>query len=484
MEDHRIMKKFIAGFCAAAIAAGCLGVTAMADTETTDKLVSYEATSDNVKLIGRTYRKGDSTILGYSASGVEFKCTGTKAVFNVNGSAGPARFGVFVNGKLAKQGYIKNSKTDAIEVALPEGECTVKLIKLSEAAQSVTAIESIEVDGKIQPTEKAKHSIEFIGDSITCGYGVETALGKEQFSIYNENAAKTYAYKTAQNFGADYSFVSVSGAGVISGYTNGKDRNESLLVPDFYDKLCFTWSWFNGEEVAKYDWDFSQYQPELVVVNLGTNDNSYTKNDETKCAEFAKGYVDFIKEIREKNPNAEILCTLGLMGQELYPSIEKAVADYTAETGDSKVKATELSVQDSNANGFAVDYHPAAASHKTAADELTKAISDIYGWETVDPVDDGVDAMTKDNDENFDKVVEISSSTGNSSEEAKPEGSSSEPAKDSSTVVSSSSAATTNTNSTTNPNSSSNPNTDAAMGIGIGLAALAGAAMIATKRKK
>ena len=47
------MKKFFAGFCAAAIAAGCMGMTVMADTEATDKLTSYEATSDNVKLIGR-----------------------------------------------------------------------------------------------------------------------------------------------------------------------------------------------------------------------------------------------------------------------------------------------------------------------------------------------------------------------------------------------------------------------------------------------
>ena len=144
------MKKFLAGFCAAAIAAGCMGMTVMADTEATDKLTSYEATSDNVKLIGRTYRKGDTTILGYSASGIEFKCTGTKAVFNVNGSVGEARIGVFVNGKLVKQGYIKNKKTNAVEVDLPEGESTVKLIKLSEAAQSVIAIDSFEVDGKPQ----------------------------------------------------------------------------------------------------------------------------------------------------------------------------------------------------------------------------------------------------------------------------------------------------------------------------------------------
>lgn len=64
---------------------------------------------------------------------------------------------------------------------------------------------------------------------------------------------------------------------MISGYSGNGKINDALLVPNFYDKFCFTWSWFDGEQTANYDWDFSQYQPELIVVNLGTNDNSYTR---------------------------------------------------------------------------------------------------------------------------------------------------------------------------------------------------------------
>ena len=145
---------------------------------------------------------------------------------------------------------------------------------------------------------------------------------------------------------------------MISGYSGNGKINDALLVPNFYDKFCFTWSWFDGEQTANYDWDFSQYQPELIVVNLGTNDNSYTKGDPDKCAEFEKGYVNFLKEIRAKNPNSEILCTLGIMGQELYPSITDAVDTYKTETGDSKVSVFQFSVQDSENNGYAVDYHP------------------------------------------------------------------------------------------------------------------------------
>lgn len=65
------MKKFLAGFCAAAIAAGCMGMTVMADTEATDKLTSYEATSDNVKLIGRATQRYLAILQAVSSSNAQ-----------------------------------------------------------------------------------------------------------------------------------------------------------------------------------------------------------------------------------------------------------------------------------------------------------------------------------------------------------------------------------------------------------------------------
>ena len=93
-------------------------------------------------------------------------------------------------------------------------------------------------------------------------------------------------------------------------------------------------------------------------------------------------------------------------------------------------------------------------------------------------VNDGVDEMTKDDDVEFNNVVEESSSEESS--ESKAEESSSEASSEASND---SSAAASSSKTTTNPNSTTNPNTDAAMGISIGLAALAGAAMVVSKRK-
>lgn len=200
------------------------------------------------------------------------------------------------------------------------------------------------------------------------------------FSTATENATKTYAYKTAQNLDADYSMVSYSGYGIISGYTGTGEKNTGSLVPKYYDKVGFSYGRFNNEvEVSSIDWDFNKLQPDLVVINLGTNDDSYCKSDEDKKAEFTKEYVEFIKEVRAKNPNAQILCTLGIMGDNLYSSVAAAVEQYTTSTGDSKISSIKFEVQ-SSSDGFAVDYHPTEKTHTKAAQKLTNEIKTIMNW--------------------------------------------------------------------------------------------------------
>ena len=112
---------------------------------------------------------------------------------------------------------------------------------------------------------------------------------------------------------------------------------------------------------------------------IGTNDSSYTRNDEAKKAAFVKGYIDFLKQIRSKNPTATIFCTLGTMGQDLYPQVEEAVASYSKETGDKNITSLEFDVQNMN-DGVCVDWHPTEATHEKASDTLADYMSYVMGW--------------------------------------------------------------------------------------------------------
>lgn len=350
---------------------------------------TYLPTEDNVNVVGRTYSYKDSLWCALSGSGAEYTFTGTKCEVTILGDNVAAssvenqyaRVAIYVNGERVVDELMKDAeKTFKVFESEEAEDVDVRIVKLSESANSTMGIKNIKVTSKdgIKPVEKKEHSIEFIGDSITCGYGVDDDNCNNHFSTATEDFTKSYAYKTAKALDADYSAVSYSGYGIISGYTTGDKVN--TLVPDYYDKLGFSYGYFNGEIAPdSVKWDFEKAQPDVIVVNLGTNDSSYCGSDEDRRAEFTDAYADFLKDIRSHNPNAKILCTLGIMGDSLYGDIESAAAKYTEETGDANVACMKFDVQ-LYADGWVADYHPTEITHTKAAAKLTDEIKELMGW--------------------------------------------------------------------------------------------------------
>lgn len=248
---------------------------------------------------------------------------------------------------------------------------------------STVGIQEIAVNARegIKPTPENLHKIEFIGDSITCGYGVDDENELHSFSTATEDVTKTYAYKTAEELQADYSMVAYSGYGIISGYTTSDQRLTSQLLPDYYEKVAKSNGKFDGTLVPQsIGWDFNRFVPELIVINLGTNDDSYTQNDKEKQAEYAGQYVEFLKRVRANNAAAKILCTLGIMGDRLYPFVEQAVEVYMRETGDANIAAMKFDVQLAF-DGYAINGHPSKATHIKAAEKLISQIKELMEWE-------------------------------------------------------------------------------------------------------
>ena len=350
---------------------------------------TYTPSEEVLKVLGRAGFVEDTLWLVHSGSGAEFQFTGTKAVITLQGdssayagSGNQARVAVFVNGECVSD-VMMDEKEKSLTVWESEKrkDCVITVVKLSESPNSTVGIKSIEVESEagISPTPQKEYYIEFIGDSITCGYGVEDENKDHHFSTSTENAMKTYAYKTAQALDADYSLVSFSGYGVISGYSGDGQKHGEQAVSKYYEKLGFSYGNYLGQIPHDTEWDFAKRQPDLIVINLGTNDESYTGADETRRAEFIAGYVDFLKQVRGKNPEAMIFCTVGIMGDGLYASIQKAVEQYQNETGDELVHTMRFAVQ-SMADGIAADWHPSEKTHTRAAEKLTKEIQAVMGW--------------------------------------------------------------------------------------------------------
>lgn len=368
---------------------------AQADTgEVKDQTVT--AITEQTKLIGRTLTKDGVTWLVHSGSAVECTVTGVEASVTIEGDDSVRsdakyrpRYGVYVDGELIKD-VVMGESEQVVKLfsGTAKRTATVKVMHLSEANNGAIGVKQFDVKSSaakpVQPTAGKDLTIEFVGDSITCAYGVGADSQYVGFETATEDFSKSYAYLTAQLLNADYSAVSYSGYGIVSGYTSDGKKNTDSLVPPVYENVA-------KQAAYALPWDFEAHPVDVVFVNLGTNDDSYASKDlETRGKEYQTNYLAFLKQIRKCNPDAAIVCTLGIMGcQELYPYLEAAVEAF----GDAKTSCYESPTHNITQDGIGADWHPSPVTHEKnsylAADHICKALGIQYSGVGLDFAADG-----------------------------------------------------------------------------------------------
>lgn len=350
-------------------------------------------------LLGRTLYDSENgvTYFNWTCSGFEFIFTGTKVeaemisspehVEDINGQGWIA---VFINGSdepikrfpLDKEkGWYTLFETE--EYATYE----VKVLKITEVQFGTAGVTKLRVQGKqdLIPTEKKLRKIEFIGDSITCGYGNEAEKPEDGFRTYEENGWDAYAAKTARKLNAMFNCVAYSGIGIYSSYTGEDKRNNSILMPMLYNYADKIFEKSVGKSIYT-EWDFTRYVPDIIIINLGTNDGSYVRYNEERRGIFKNLYVDFLKQVREKNGSyPEILCTLGSIDTYLFNEIEAAVEEYKLQTGDIKINCMKFEIQ-LEIDGIGGSWHPSSATHEKMSSKLCKKISEQMGWQPYNKV--------------------------------------------------------------------------------------------------
>ena len=360
------------------------------------KAQTVTAITEQTKLIGRTLTKDGVTWLVHSGSAVECTVTGVEASVTIEGDGNVRsdakyrpRYGVYVDGELIKD-VVMGESEQVVKLfsGTEKRTATVKVMHLSEANNGAIGVKQFDVKSSaakpVQPTAKKDLTIEFVGDSITCAYGVGADSQYVGFETATEDFSKSYAYLTAQLLNADYSAVSYSGYGIVSGYSSDGKKNTDSLVPPVYQNVA------KSTDYA-VPWDFEAHPVDVVFVNLGTNDDSYaSKKLETRGKEYQTEYLAFLKQLRKCNPDAAIVCTLGIMGcQELYPYLEAAVKEF----GDAKTSCYESPTHNITQDGIGADWHPSPVTHEKnsylAADHICKALGIPYSGVGLDFAADG-----------------------------------------------------------------------------------------------
>ncbi len=227
----------------------------------------------------------------------------------------------------------------------------------------------LNVNADIFNVEPAKRKIEFIGNSITCGYGIEATDENLHFSYLTENAYSAYAMQTSRNLKAEVNLVAYSGKGVYRNWADTVFYQETML--ELYNRSLPLHQDLN--------WDFGRFRPSVVVINLGSNDFSPPLGAVGDL--FIPRYLSLLKSVRQNyGTDVPIVCLNGplLTGND-RSNLEKWINVCLTSLNDNKIYYLPLSVCQP-ADGWGADYHPSQKLADRNATELTAYLKTVLGW--------------------------------------------------------------------------------------------------------
>ena len=258
------------------------------------------------------------------------------------------------------------------------GRHRIRVVKLSEGALYQTALCALTFDGEIsEPDVSFDGTIEFIGDSITCGFGNGVNDPQRRFYASDEDGWMSYAAIASRSLNLDFSIVAISGVTLVP---DPVYMPYSFGMKDVYlytDRLL-------EERLGRKEnfrlWNFSAHPKDIVVMNLGTNDaTAIIKSGDPEAERtFIEEYRAFIEKLRALyGKETKIVCSLGSMDYYLYDAILDAVRLYKQETSDERVWTFKYGKMMPETEDVGACMHPTAVLHKKMAAELTVFLKSI-----------------------------------------------------------------------------------------------------------
>jgi lysophospholipase L1-like esterase len=278
----------------------------------------------------------------------------------VEGSA--AALAVVVDGQPRFLKVSKGRKTYPVFQG-PEnsGKHRIALFKRSEGSMGTVRFHGFQTSEDATLSRPPARALKMlvVGDSITSGYGNEARTLAEGNTLENENGYMSYAAIAARLLDADLMMFCWSGRGMYRNYQAENDQKDT--IPQIFNRTL--------PMSAQPEWNHSRFVPDVIVINLGTNDMSLNGGKKPlPKAGFVAAYKGLLDRLRAIAPEAKIILGIGPMA---FDPVREWLPEIAAEYENTAVLVYSPFAGPADKGGH---HHPSVKKDREMARELVAAI--------------------------------------------------------------------------------------------------------------
>lgn len=239
------------------------------------------------------------------------------------------------------------------------GKHVFEIVKLTESANNTFEVISVGTDGTFLPChDEPERRIEFIGDSVTTGYGVLAPASDGDYKTSEQDVTRAFPGLVSHELNAAYQVIAAGG------WPIWRSKYSDYAIPDYYDNVDFL---RNTDK-----WDDSLFRADYRIVALGANDYFYldTLSESERPAareEVKRRLLAFVRRLLEKE--GKVILMYGFFP---YPDLGALTEEVAAEIDSPRVST--LAVRSAVSLGNVRAGHPGGMTHRLAAARLVRRI--------------------------------------------------------------------------------------------------------------
>ncbi len=248
----------------------------------------------------------------------------------------------------------------------PQNARVITLMKetqcMPDAPEATVLLHSLRLSGTLEEPPVHTWKIEFVGDSLTSGEGSLAPRGNDEWITQWFSARGNYSWIACDELNAERRILSQSGWGVCWDW----EHNPEHTLTAHYEEIAGV---LQGEAAEKRGCtrphDFSAWQPDLVCIRLGTNDNNgmnVRNSYEQDRDSLVQGMLNLLRLVRKNNPASKILWILP--GSDCRPELAEEAVCLAREEGMSGLFTFAL--PDYREEDMGARFHPNAAWNRKA----------------------------------------------------------------------------------------------------------------------